>query len=97
MLSKLKRLKPDPILGLVAQFKKDPRPYKINLTVGEFIKDNKTHKFDCVKNIEKTFDVDYKYLPIVGCSDFIENSRKFVFNKTNNLLGYQTLSGTGSL
>lgn len=97
MLSKLKKLKTDPILGLVSQFKKDRRPHKINLTVGEFIKNNKTYKFKCVKNIENTFNVDYKYLPISGCPTFIENSRKFIFNKSNNLLGFQTLSGTGSL
>jgi aspartate/tyrosine/aromatic aminotransferase len=97
MISRLKKLKSDPILGLVAKFKKDIRSNKINLTVGEFVNNNETYKFDCIKNIEQTFDISYKYLPITGCPEFIENSRKFVFNETNNLLGYQTLSGTGSL
>jgi len=27
---------PDPILGLNAVFEKDPRPFKLNLTVGVF-------------------------------------------------------------
>jgi len=89
----LKKLKPDAIMGIVAKFRKDINPNKLNLSIGELA----NYDFKCVRKIEKSFDINYKYLPIGGCPEFIENSRKFVFNNNNDYLGYQTISGTGSL
>ena len=97
MISKLKKLKPDPILGIVSKFKLDKNPKKINLSVGEFVNGSNVYKFESVKKTEKNLDINYRYLPIEGCPEFIENSRNIVFGNSNNYLGYQTLSGTGSL
>ena len=48
MLRKLLPLKPDPIMGLVSKFKLDPRPHKINLTIGElyYVQNNNKYLFD---------------------------------------------------
>ena len=99
MLSKLKKVKPDPILSIVTRFNADKNPKKINLSVGEFVSGAQVYKFKSVKKAEPIVvtNMNYRYLPIPGCPDFIENSRKFVFGKSNGHLGYQTVSGTGSL
>jgi aspartate aminotransferase, cytoplasmic len=97
MIFKLKKLNPDPILGIVSKFKLDKNPKKINLSVGEFVNGQNVYKFESVRKTEKNLNMNYRYLPIEGCSEFIENSRNIVFGKSNNYLGYQTLSGTGSL
>ena len=97
MISTLKKLKPDPILGIVSKFKLDKNPHKINLSVGEFVDGSNVYKFNSVRQVENNVDINYRYLPIEGCSKFIENSRNIVFGKSNDYLGYQTLSGTGSL
>lgn len=105
MLKKLMPLKPDPIMGLVQKFNKDPRKNKINLTIGELYANSKNGKelMDyqyIMKNIGGDFsktNLTSKYLPISGCPIFIKNSEKFIFGDNNNRPGVQTLSGTGSL
>jgi aspartate aminotransferase len=97
MITRLKKLNPDPILGIVSKFKMDNNPKKINLSVGEFVDQSNVYKFRAVKKIEKSFHMNYRYLPIPGCPDFIEKSRNFVYGSNNYYLGYQTISGTGSL
>ena len=106
MFKKLLPLKSDPILGLVQKFNKDPKKYKLNLTVGElyYYENNNKNLLDYqfIMNKIDSYNTSLihktsKYLPITGCDQFIKNSEKFIFGNNNNRNGIQTLSGTGSL
>lgn len=97
MLKQLPKLKPDPIFGLNNMFTNDIRKNKINLIVGEIVKNNNLYKFNCVKNIENCSIQSYKYLPMSGDKEFIEISKNIIFGNSNYFKGFQTLSGTGSL
>lgn len=103
MLKNLPKLKGDMIFGLNKMFQNDIRKNKVNLIVGELMRNNKLYKYDCVSRVEKNIDFNYKYLPISGDSEFIDISKDIIFgdennkNSKNNFIGFQTLSGTGSL
>ena len=92
MLKKLKKVEFDNIIKITSKFSEDTNPKKINLLIGQF-----DYKFNCVENSKILEKFNYKYLPTSGCPQFIERSRKFIFNSDNDFLGYQTLSGTGAL
>ena len=61
---------PDSIFGLIEQFKKDPSPDKINLSVGVYQDDSgKTPVMDCVRSAEQKMleaAASKSYLPIDG-------------------------------
>ena len=57
MISKLKNLKPDPILEIVTKFKLDKNPKKINLSIGEFVNGSDVYKFKSVEKVEKKFSI----------------------------------------
>ena len=106
MFKKLLPLKPDPILGIVSKINNDIRKNIINLTVGElyFYENNQKKLFDYnfIMNKLGKKPTEYlsnssKYLPITGCTEFINLSEKFIFGNNRNRSGLQTLSGTGSL
>lgn len=110
MLKNLLPLKPDPILGLVKKFNVDRNINKINLTIGEiyYNKNNNKYLFDyqfILNEIQKnSYDFHFlnlsntsKYLPIAGYDKFIKHSERFIFGNNNNRVGFQSLSGTGSL
>lgn len=100
MLNRLSRLKSDMIFGLNKKFQDDIRKNKVNLIVGELIRENNLYKYNCVSKVEKDLfnkNISYKYLPISGDPEFIEISKNIVFGKNNNFIGFQTLSGTGAL
>lgn len=102
-MNNLKRLPPDTILGLTKKFNMDKRKYKLNLGVGELIKNNDLYKFNVVKKAEdiiKKENIIHRYLPIEGNLNFLEHHSKIVIPERgdwSDLLKYQTVAGTGAL
>ena len=98
---------PDPIFGLGARFKKDPREEKVDLTVGIFhTEELKAVTLESVKEAERRLIEQEKnkvYLPIGGKEEFIQASKELVFGKLLSdrlgscLFGAQTIGGTGAL
>jgi len=106
MFPELLLLSPNPIYGIMTKFYNDMRKNKINLTVGEifFYENGKKNLFDfnfIMSKLgihhDKYFSKTSKYLPILGCSEFIINCEKFIFGNNRKRTGCQTISGTGSL
>ena len=97
----------DPIFGLGARFKKDPRDEKVDLTVGIFHTEAlKAVTLESVIEAERRLIQEEKnkvYLPIGGNEAFIQASKKLVFGKLlmdrlgTCLFGAQTIGGTGAL
>ena len=94
---------PDPIFGLQAAFQADPRPHKINLSVGVY-KDRalKTPILHVVKKVEGDLlhkESSKEYLPIDGDKQFLEHSGKLVFGAEwdKRIAAVQTVGGTGAL
>ena len=95
---------PDAIFGLVAKFKADPDPSKINLTVGVY-KDEKLQPkvLDVVKRAEKMLledtTLNKNYLPIDGDQGFCSAAKKMLYGDLagDHIAVVQSLSGTGAL
>ncbi len=61
MFETLEMAPPDPILGITEAFKKDPKPGKINLSIGVYCDENgKTPVFNSVKKAEERILADEK-------------------------------------
>jgi aspartate/tyrosine/aromatic aminotransferase len=98
---------PDPIFGLNAAFKADPREKKINLSVGVYkTEDLKTPILNCVKKAEAellTAEKTKEYLPIEGYHDYLDKLGELVFGKTfwaqskTRIAHEQTIGGTSAL
>jgi aspartate aminotransferase len=95
---------PDSILGLMEVFEKDPRPEKINLTVGVFKDEQgKTPILESVKLAEQRILATQKtksYLPIEGGADFTRAVVKLVFGDDIDearVAAAHTPGGTGAL
>lgn len=102
---------PDPILGLVAAFKVDTFPSKVNLSQGAYRTDEgKPFVLSSVLEAERRVnaamlsgDIDKEYLPIEGDSAFRRLSAALVFGNESAALAearcatLQTISGTGAL
>jgi aspartate/tyrosine/aromatic aminotransferase len=98
---------PDPILGLSAAFAADPRPGKINLSVGVFQDESgKTPVLASVKEAERrllTTETTKLYKPIDGDSKFGRQMRELLFGKGHELVDAgraitaHTPGGTGAL
>jgi aspartate aminotransferase len=93
----------DPILGLAAAFKVDPRENRINLGVGTY-KDSNGHPviLSSVRKAEKRIldlESDKEYLPIVGSEEFCKETVELIFGKAPELevAVLQTLGGSGAL
>lgn len=97
----------DPILGLEAAFKKDPRPHKINLTAGVYKdQDLKTPVMEAVKQAELLLAGGSQvksYLPIEGDSCYLSEVGRLVFGRklweevSLSTSAFQTIGGTGAL
>jgi len=97
----------DPILGLTAAFREDPRPEKINLSVGVYQDEHgKTPMLDCVHQAEERLAAaaaSKSYLPIPGSGEYLEVVRQLVFGPEHEVLqskrvaGAQAPGGTGAL
>ncbi|MDO6445285.1 amino acid aminotransferase [Colwellia sp. 1_MG-2023] len=106
MFGRLKALPADPILGLLAKYREDENPQKIDLGVGVY-KDESGHTaiLDCVKKAEKyrNDNEDTKvYIGPTGSPVFNDEMSKLIFGHHNVLLENRartvsTPGGTGAL
>ncbi|MCK4934146.1 MAG: aspartate/tyrosine/aromatic aminotransferase [Simkaniaceae bacterium] len=97
----------DPIFGLAADFRADPRKDKVDLVVGVYrTEDLKPYLLKTVKEAESIIlesEMDKGYLPIKGSSEFIAVMKKLTFGEEvfqkegERIFGAQTVGGTGAL
>ncbi len=107
MFGRLKALPADPILGLLAKYKKDNNPNKIDLGVGVFKNEaGHTAVLDCVKKAEqhRTNTEDSKvYIGPTGSPVFNDEMAKLIFGAEHKVLNenrartISTPGGTGAL
>ncbi len=98
------QLPPDPVFGLVAQFKADPRPDKFSLILGYYFSEDLTLPLlETVDEIEQAL-VDQKikrfYLPIRGDDEYVAEIQKLVFGSSidpDRICGMQTVGGTSAV
>ncbi|MET3528002.1 amino acid aminotransferase [Phenylobacterium koreense] len=99
----LKPQAPDPLLSLIALYKNDPRPQKIDLGVGVYRNDaGDTPVFAAIKGAERVLletQPTKAYLGPEGDLGFLELMTPVVFGegKGDGLIALQTPGGTGAL
>jgi aspartate aminotransferase len=103
----LDRLKPDAILGLMAQFRADPSPQKVDLGVGVFRDLNgNTPILECVRRAEQTVlksQSTKSYVAAAGRAEFNEAVEQLVLGAAHGARGArrvrtaQTPGGCGAL
>ena len=106
MFSRLQPVATDPILGLMAAYKEDPNPLKVDLGVGVY-KDESGHTavLDCVKKAEKLrldLEDSKTYIGMAGDLSFNAHIEKLAFGPHKVLLEGRTTTahtpgGTGAL
>ncbi|MBN2069523.1 MAG: aspartate/tyrosine/aromatic aminotransferase [Opitutales bacterium] len=107
MFEHIQQAAPDPILGLTEAFKADPRPEKINLSVGIY-KDatGATPVMRCVKKAEQKLldkETTKNYLEIPGAAEFAEGMRRLNIGEASlavtekRVFSAHTPGGTGAL
>lgn len=97
----------DPILGLTAAFREDPRSERINLSVGVYQDEQgKTPLLNCVHTAEERLAAaaaGKSYLPIPGSPEYVEIVQQLAFGTGHEVLqskrvaGAHTPGGTGAL
>jgi aromatic-amino-acid transaminase len=97
----------DPILTLNEQFAHDPRPGKINLSIGVYLNDEqRIPLMGAVAAAEARLAQSFHphpYLPMAGSPDYREQSRRLVFGAqageplADRIATIQTLGGSGAL
>jgi len=107
MLEKLQMAPADPILGLGEAFKNDPRPDKINLSVGIYQDaSGKTPVLGVVKEAERRLleqETNKSYLSIDGLPEYGRHVRELLLGAGHELIAQrrgvtaQTPGGTGAL
>jgi len=98
---------PDAILGVAAAFRADPRPNKVNLSIGAYRDgEGRPYVLEAVRKAEARLVKDqpgHEYLPIGGLEPFQAGARTLAFGKDGENVAHsriatvQALSGTGSL
>jgi aspartate aminotransferase len=107
MFGSLKALPADPILGLLAKYKKDNNPNKIDLGVGVFKNEaGHTAVLDCVKKAEQhrtNTEGSKVYIGPTGSPAFNDEMAKLIFGAEHKVLNenrartISTPGGTGAL
>ncbi|MCA9174951.1 MAG: aspartate/tyrosine/aromatic aminotransferase, partial [Planctomycetales bacterium] len=102
MFQSLQPAPPDPILGITEAFRADPRPEKINLSVGVFKDDaGATPALRCVAEAEQQLlagVADRGYLGIDGLASYNEQVRQLLLGSdVQRAATAQTPGGTGAL
>lgn len=97
----------DAIFQQQQAFKNDPRPHKVNLSIGLYQDEMlQTPILKTVKNAEKVLisqETTKEYLPISGDPLYLEESGQLIFGqmlwreRRENICGVQTPGGTGGL
>lgn len=93
---------PDPILGLNAAFKADPRSNKVNLSIGAYKTDDlQPLVLTAVRKAERQIlseGMDKEYLSQDGNPDYVRRSIKLVFDtEQDNIFGAQAPGGTAGV
>ncbi len=93
---------PDPILGLNAAFKADPRPNKVNLSIGAYKTDDlQPLVLAAVRKAEQqiiTEGMDKEYLSQDGDPEYVKHSIRLVFDtEQDNIFGAQAPGGTAGI
>ena len=107
MLERIEAAPKDAILGLTEAFKADPRPEKINLSVGVYQDESgRTPLLECVQEAERRLaaaPTTKSYLPISGLAEYGAAVAALAFGadaepiKSSRLAWAQTPGGTGAL
>ena len=106
MFASLKALPADPILGLLAKYREDPNPKKIDLGVGVYKNEaGETTVLNCVKKAERyrtDTETSKVYIGPTGSPLFNEEMSKLIFGHHKVLLEnrtrtFSTPGGTGAL
>lgn len=93
---------PDPILGLNAAFKADPRSNKVNLSIGAYKTDDlQPLVLTAVRKAEQqilTEGMDKEYLSQDGNPEYVQQSVRLVFDtEQDNIFGAQAPGGTAGV
>ena len=93
---------PDPILGLNAVFKADPRSNKVNLSIGAYKTDDlEPLVLAAIRKAEQrilTEGMDKEYLSQDGNPEYVKRSIKLVFDtEQDNIFGAQAPGGTAGV
>ncbi len=107
MFESTPQVPPDPIFSLNDQYKADPNPEKINLTIGAFQNESgQTPVMSCVKEAEKRLlagESTKNYLRIGGMEEFNLATVKLLLGSDSQIISnglydtIQTPGGTGAL
>ena len=95
----------DPLFGLMAAFRRDTDPNKVDLGIGAYRDDNaKPWVLPVVKRADETLrkdpNLNHEYLPIAGLPEFTSASQKLILGgdspalKEKRVTSLQTISGT---
>ncbi|AOA59715.1 amino acid aminotransferase [Acinetobacter larvae] len=98
----------DPILSLMEQFKADPRPEKVNLSIGLYYnEDSIVPQLQCVINAQQALQAEQNqcklYLPMEGLQPYRQAIQQLLFAQDSPALAaqriatIQTLGGSGAL
>lgn len=98
----------DPLFGLMAAYRRDTDPKKVDLGIGAYRDDNaKPWVLPVVKQADEILrsdpELNHEYLPIAGLPDFTSASQKLVLGKQSpsiqekRAIALQTISGTGAV
>jgi len=98
---------PDPVFGLAEEFKLDPHPDKIDLTVGMYQDETgQTPLMHVVRKVRESLakqSQGYVYLPIDGLPDYRDQSRRLILGADHSAIvegrahTAQTAGGTAAL
>ena len=104
MFSNLPTPPTDAIIGLIKQFREDPRPHKMDLSVGVYAdQKGETIILDAVKKAEQRLLDTQKtktYVGMAGDLEFNQTMHEIVFGEnfpTTRIRGVQATGGSGSL
>ncbi|KAL8925643.1 MAG: hypothetical protein Q9172_002147 [Xanthocarpia lactea] len=97
----------DPLFGLMAAYRKDTFPKKVDLGIGAYRDDNaKPWVLPVVKKaqaiLQKDPNLNHEYLPIAGLAEFTSAAQKLMLGaespaiKEKRVASFQTISGTGA-
>ncbi len=103
MFDTLTLLPSDPIYGMQALYKSDPRNDKLNLSIGICLDETgKLLRFKAIQEAEKRLQdrkLSKEYLPITGLASFCAHAESIVTGNfpKDELFSTQTVGGTGAL
>ncbi|PSN69251.1 aspartate aminotransferase [Corynespora cassiicola Philippines] len=98
----------DPLFGLMAAYRRDTAPNKVDLGIGAYRDNNaKPWVLPVVKKADEILrndpNLNHEYLPIAGLADFTSASQKLILGgespaiKEKRVTSLQTVSGTGAV